>query len=122
MAEPIGVKPGVYTVSGEPVMGLCIVIDDAEAGWKVTDGKDDSITISIPSDSPWRVMRVPDEDDPNSFYLQVFRKDGKLNSVVLQSFVHPTGEVHTPNADHPEGQPPELKIFYTNPEEAVAAL
>ncbi|MGH9802590.1 MAG: hypothetical protein ACRD82_19670 [Blastocatellia bacterium] len=114
--EPIIIKPGVYTLPGKPkVMGLCIVIDDQEAGWLMADKADGSITINIPSESPWKVMRVPDEDG-SGYYLQIFRIDGKLNSIVLESFMHPTDDVHTPNADHPADKPPALQIHYTKPE------
>jgi len=121
MSEPIGVRPGTYPVPGqeEPVMGLCIVLDDAEASWEVTEENDYSITIKIPPTSPWRVNRAEDKDEPGSFYLQVFRKGAKINSIVLNSFVHPTDEVHTPNADSPKDAPPELKIHYTNPPDEV---
>ncbi len=122
MAEPVGVGPGVYTDNGEEIMGLCFVIDDTDADWKVTPNSDGSIVVNIPKKSPWKVTRVPDEDDPYSNYLQVYRRDGKLNAIVLKSFIHPTDEVHTPNADHPDGEPPQLQIFYTNPEEPEEML
>ncbi len=117
MSEPVGVSPGVYTVGGKEVMGLCFVIDDLDANWKVTEKSDGSIVVTIPNHSPWKVKRTLDKDDPYGHYLQVFRKDGKLNAIVLENFIHPTDAVHTPNADHPKDQPPKLKIFYTNPEE-----
>lgn len=121
MSEPIGIRPGTYPVPGQekPVMGLCIVLDDAEASWKISEKSDGAITITIPSDSPWRVSRVQDADEPDSYYLQVFRVGGHLNSIVLNSFIHPTEEVHTPNADFPDGEPPELRIHYTHPEKEM---
>ena len=115
MSEPIGVKPGVYTTNGQDVMGLCLILDDAEARWSVIEEENDSISINIPSDSLWKVMRVQDKDKPGSSYLQVFRVNGELNALVLQSFVHPTEDVHTPNGNHHPSQPPEVKIFYTAP-------
>ncbi|MFN0111888.1 MAG: hypothetical protein ACKVZH_23765 [Blastocatellia bacterium] len=117
--EPIIIKPGAYPIPGKSdVMGLCVVLNDAEANWKVTEKADGSITVNIPEDSPWRVNRAEDADKPGSHYLQVFRVDGSINAIVLQSFVHPTDDVHTPNADHPMDKPPQFKIFYTNPDSA----
>ena len=119
MAEPVGVNPGVYTIGNEQVMGLCFAIDDKDAGWNVIEESDGSIVVTIPKGSPWKVKRTLDKADPYSHYLQVFRKDGNLNAIVLENFIHPTDEVHTPNADHPKDEPPRLKIFYTNPEKTT---
>lgn len=122
MSESIGIRPGVYTTRGQKeVMGLCVVIDDTEAGWELMENTDGSMTIHIPNRSPWRAMRGSDNDDKKgSYYLQIFRVGGKLNSIELQSFVNSTGDVHTPNASHPADKEPGLKIHYTSPE-AISA-
>lgn len=117
MSDPIEVRPGVYTEHGkESIMGLCIVIDAQEAGWQVkkSNGK---IIVTIPSNSSWRVMKVPDPDNPDEDYLQIFRIGGNLNSLALQSFLHPTEDVHTPNSDHPSNKPPAIKILYSHPDQ-----
>jgi hypothetical protein len=120
--EPIEVKPGVYTMPGEPeIMGLCIMIDNKEAQWEVTTTDHYTTVIKIKKNSKWNVQEYTDPKTGKK-NLQIFREGAKLNSIVLRQFIHPTKEkcteeVYTPNAHAAKNEDSELRIFFTTPED-----
>ena len=115
--EPIDIVPGVYTKPGEQeVMGLCIMIDNQDAQWEVTTSDHYTTVIKIKKGSKWNA-RVFTDPKTGKQRLQIFREGAKLNSLVLNQFIHPTEEVYTPNANAANNEESELKIFYTTPED-----
>jgi hypothetical protein len=116
MAEPIEIIPGVYTKPGERgVAGLCIMIDKQEAEWEVTTSDDYAIVIKIKKDAKWKVQEYSDPKTGKR-KLQIFREGAKLNGLA-QQFVHATEDAYPHNASAAKGEGPELKIYYTIPED-----
>jgi len=115
--EPIDIVPGVYTKPGErEVMGLCIMIDNQDAQWEVTTSDHYTTVIKIKKGSHWNAQVFTDQKTGKQ-RLQIFREGAKVNSLQLTQFMHPTKEVYTPNAHAGNDEQPELKIFYTTPED-----
>lgn len=117
-SEPIEVRPGVYTISGKPeVMGLCIIIDDSDGKWEVTTSDHYTTTIKIKKGAKWNVQEYTDPKTGKK-RLQIFCEGAKLNSLILNQFINPTGEVYTPNTHAEKNEESELKIFYTTPNDS----
>jgi hypothetical protein len=109
--EPIDIFPGVYTKPGEEeVMGLCIMIDSQDAQWEVTTSDHYTTVIKIKKGSKWNVQEFTDPKTGRR-KLQIFREGAKLNRLA-QQFVNP----HDSSAADTEA--PELKIYYTTPEDS----
>jgi|SRR6185369_9417116 hypothetical protein len=118
--EPIEIVPGVYKKSGgTDVVGLCIVLDNQDGKWDVTTSDHYTTTIKIKKDAIWKVEEYADPMTGKQ-KVRIFCEDGKLNSLALKHFIHPTEEVYTPNAHAPKNEWPELKIFYTTPNDSQA--
>ena len=110
--EPIEIIPGVYTTAGGPeIMGLCIMIDNQDAQWKVTTTAQYGTVIRIKNGSKWNAQEYT---DPNTGRrkLQIFREGAKLNSLELKQFIHPTEDVYTPNGNAAENEESQVRIFY----------
>jgi hypothetical protein len=115
--EPIDVIPGVYTIPGKPeVVGLCIMIDDQDGKWEVTTSDHYTTTIKIKKGANWNVQTYTDPKTGKR-KVQIFREGAKLNSLALRHFIQPTDEVCTPNGHTANDEWPEVKIFYTTPED-----
>jgi len=114
---PIDVFPGVYTKPGEPeVMGLCIVIDNEDAQWEVTTSDHYTTTIKIKRGAKWNAQEYTDPKTGKKM-LQIFREGAKLNRLA-QQFIHPTEEAYTHNVSGANGEGPQIKIYYTTPEDS----
>jgi hypothetical protein len=115
--EPIDIFPGVYTIAGgREVGGLCIMIDNQDAQWEVTTSDHYTTVIKIKKDSNWNVQEVTDPKTGKR-KLQIFREGAKLNRLA-QQFVHPTDEAHPHDTSAANGEVPQLKIYYTTPEDS----
>lgn len=115
--EPIDVIPGVYKrPGGREVMGLCIVLDNQDGQWEVTTYDHDTTVIKIKNGAKWS---VEDYTDPKTGKrkVRIFCEGGKLNSLALKQFIQPTEEVYTPNGNAANDEMPEVKIFYTTPDD-----
>jgi len=111
--EPIDIVPGVYTTPGGPeIMGLCIMIDNQDAQWKVTTTAQYGTVIRIKNGSKWNAQEYT---DPNTGKrkLQIFREGAKLNSLELKQFIHPTKDVYTPNGNAADNEESQARIYYT---------
>ena len=118
MPEPIEVIPGIYTEpDGREVMGLCIVLDNQDAKWEVTKSEHYTTVIKIKNDAKWEVEEYTDEKTGKR-KVRIFCEGGKLNSLSLKQFIHPTEGVYTPNGNAANNEMPELKIFYTTPDDS----
>ncbi|HEU0178834.1 MAG TPA: hypothetical protein VFV58_31610 [Blastocatellia bacterium] len=116
--EPIEVFPGVYTESdGRKVMGLCIVIDNQDGKWEVNKSEHYTTVIKIKDGAKWEAEEYIDPKT-HKRKVRIFLEDGKLNSVTLKQFIHPTEEVYTPNGNAANNEMPEVKIFYTTPKDS----
>jgi hypothetical protein len=112
-AEPIIIRPGVYTTPGGPeIMGLCIMIDNQDAQWEVTTTAQYGTVIRIKNGSKWNAQEYI---DPNTGKrkLQVFREGAKLNALELKQFIHPTEDVYTPNGNAADNEESQAKIHFT---------
>ena len=117
MAEPIEVKPGVYTKpGGGEVTGLCIVLDNQDAQWEVTTSDNYTTVIKIKNSATWHAQEYADPNTGKRM-VQIFREGGKLNSLALKHFVNPTEGVYTPNGNAVNNEEPQFQIFYTTPED-----
>lgn len=115
--EPIDIVPGVYTKPGErEVMGLCIMIDSQDAEWEVTKSDNYTTIIKIKKDAKWNVQEYTDPKTGKR-KLQIFREGAKLNRLV-QQYTDPTEEAYTHDASGASGDGPELKIYFTTPEDS----
>jgi hypothetical protein len=115
--EPIDIFPGVYTKPGEPeIMGLCIMIDNQDAEWEVSTSDDYAIVIKIKKDAKWKVQEYTDKKTRKR-KLQIFREGATLNRLA-QEFTHPKGKAYSRNGSAAKDAGPELKIFYTTPEDS----
>ena len=116
--EPIDVIPGVYTEpDGREVMGLCIVLDNQDGKWEVTESDHYTKVIKIKDGAKWEVEEYTDPKTGRR-KIRIFCEGGKLNSVALKQFIHPTEDVYTPNGNAANNEWPELKIFYTTPDDS----
>lgn len=116
--EPIEVIPGVYTKpDGKKVMGLCIVLDNQDGAWDVTTSDYYSINIKIKKNSTWKAEEYTDPETRKR-KIRIFCEGGKLNSLALKHFIHPTEETYTPNGNAANDEWPEIKIFYTTPKDS----
>ena len=116
MAEPIEVKPGVYTKpGGSEVTGLCVVIDNQDAQWEVTTSDNYTTIIKIKDGAKWNAQEYTDPNTGNRM-VQIFREGAKLNGLA-QDFTQPTEEAYTTSASTAKGEGPGLKIYYTTPED-----
>jgi hypothetical protein len=114
---PIDIVPGVYTKPGErEVMGLCIMIDDQDDKWEVTTSDNYTTTIKIKNGSKWNVQEYTDPKTGKR-KIQIFREGARLNSLE-QKFINRTEEAYTQDASAEKGGGPQLKIFYTTPEDS----
>jgi hypothetical protein len=114
---PIDIVPGVYTKPGErEVMGLCIMIDDQDDKWEVTSSDNYTTTIKIKNGSKWNVQEYTDPKTGKR-KIQIFREGARLNSLE-QKFINRTEEAYTHDASATKGEGPQLKIFYTTPEDS----
>jgi hypothetical protein len=117
MPEPIDIRPGVYTKPGEgEVVGLCIMIDNQDAQWEVTTSDHHTTVIKIKRGAHWKA-RVFTDPNTGKSKLQLFREGAKLDHLA-QQFAHPTEEAYSHDANAANGEVPELKIFYTTPEDS----
>ncbi|HEU0184637.1 MAG TPA: hypothetical protein VFS27_04935 [Blastocatellia bacterium] len=115
--EPIDVVPGVYTIPGKPeVMGLCIMIDDQDAKWEVTTTDHYTTTIKIKNGAKWNVQEYTDPKTGKR-KIQIFREGAKLNRLA-QEFIHPTEKAYSQGPGETKGEGPQLKIFYSTPEDS----
>jgi hypothetical protein len=118
MPEPIEVTPGVYTGhDGREVMGLCIVLDNQDGKWEVTESDHHTTVIKIKDGAKWEVEEYTDPKTGKR-KVRIFCEGGKLNSLALKQFIHPTEGVYTPNGNAANNEWPELKIFYTTPDDS----
>jgi len=118
MPEPIEVIPGVYKEpDGREVMGLCIVIDNQDGKWEVSKSGHYSTVIKINNGAKWEAEEYTDPKTGKR-KVRIFCEGGKLNSLALKHFINPTEEVYTPNASAANNEMPELKIFYTTPDDS----
>lgn len=115
--EPIDVIPGVYKKDdGQEVMGLCIVLDNQDGQWEVTTYDNDTTVIKIKNGAKWEVEEYTDPKTRKR-KVRIFCEGGKLNSLALKQFIHPTEGVYTPNGNAANDEMPEVKIFYTTPDD-----
>jgi hypothetical protein len=118
MPDPIEVIPGIYTEpDGREVMGLCIVIDNQDGKWEVSKSGHYSTVIKINNGAKWEAEEYTDPKTGKR-KVRIFCEGGKLNSLALKHFIHPTDEVYTPNGNAANNEWPELKIFYTTPDDS----
>jgi len=116
MPEPIEVRRGVYTKpGGREVMGLCIVIDNQDAQWEVTTSEHYTTVIKIKHGAKWNVEEYTDQKTGKRT-VQIFREGAKLQSLA-QQFIHPTEDAYAPIAVAANNEGPEIKIYYTTPED-----
>jgi hypothetical protein len=116
--DPIEVIPGVYTKpGGVEVMGLCIVIDNQDGKWNVTTSDHYTTTITIKKNATWKAEEYTDPKTGKR-KIRIFCEGGKLNALALNQFIHPTDEMYTPNGHAAKDEWPELKIFYTTPDDS----
>ena len=116
--EPIEVIPGVYTEEdGREVMGLCIVIDNQDGKWEVTRSGHYTTVIKIKNGAKWEAEEYTDPKTGKR-KVRIFCEGGKLNSLALKQFIQPTEEVYTPNGNAASNEWPEVKIFYTTPDDS----
>jgi hypothetical protein len=117
MPDPIDVFPGVYTnTGGLEVVGLCIMIDNQDAQWEVTTSDHHTTVIKIKKSSKWNVQEITDQKTGKR-KVQLFREGAKLNRLA-QEFIRPTEEAYTKDPSAAKGEGPELRIFYTTPEDS----
>lgn len=115
--EPIDVIPGVYTRhDGRVVEGLCIVLDNQDSKWEVTKSGNYTTVIKIKNNAKWEVDEYTDPKTGER-KVRIFCEGGKLNSLALSHFIHPTNGVYTPNGNAVNNEMPEVKIFYTTPDD-----
>ena len=116
--EPIEVIRGLYkNPGGEMVEGLCIVLDNQDGKWEVTTSSNyKSTVIKIKDGAKWHVEDYIDPDTKKR-KVRIFCEGGKLNSLELDQFIHPTEEVYTPNGNAANNEWPGVKIFYTTPDD-----
>jgi hypothetical protein len=115
--EPIDVIPGVYTEpDGREVMGLCIVLDNQDGKWEVTKSDHYTTVIKIKDGAKWEAEEYTDPKTSKR-KVRIFCEGGKLNSLALKQFINPTEGVYTPNGNAANDEMPELKIFYTTPDD-----
>jgi len=118
MPEPIDIVPGVYKeADGREVMGLCIVLDNQDGKWEVTKSGHYTTVIKIKDGAKWEAEEYTDPKTGKR-KVRIFCEGGKLNSLALKHFIHPTDEVYTPNGNAANNEWPELKIFYTTPDDS----
>lgn len=118
MPDPIEVIPGVYTKpGGREVMGLCIVLDNQDGKWEVTTYDHYTTVIKIKNGAKWEAEEYTDPKTGKR-KVRIFCEGGKLNSLALKHFIHPTEGVYTPNGNAANNEMPELKIFYTTPDDS----
>jgi hypothetical protein len=117
--EPIEIVPGVYTQSGgtEEVTGLCIVLDNQDGKWDVTTSDHYTTTIKIKKGATWKVEEYTDPTTGKQ-KVRIFCEGGKLNSLALKQFIQPTEEMYTPNGNAANNEWPEVRIFYTTPDDS----
>ena len=116
--EPIDVFPGVYTEpDGREVMGLCIVFDNQDGEWEVTTYDHHTTVIKIKNGARWEAEEYTDPKTGKR-KVRIFCEGGKLNSLAHKQFIHPTEGVYTPNGNAANNEMPELKIFYTTPDDS----
>ena len=122
MAEiPINIFPGVYTEpGGREVTGLCIMIDNQDGKWEVTTSDNYTTVIKIKNGAKWSAEEYTDPKTGER-KVRIFREGAKLNGLA-QQFIRPTEEAYTPNASAAKGEGPELKIYYTTPEDSHTPL
>ena len=114
--DPIDIFPGVYTEDdGRQVMGLCVVIDNQDGKWEVTKYGHDTTVIKIKNNAKWEAEEYTDPNGKRK--VRIFCEGGKLNSLALKQFINPTEGVYTPNGNAADDEMPELKIFYTTPDD-----
>jgi hypothetical protein len=117
MPDPIDVFPGVYTnTGGLEVVGLCIMIDNQDAQWEVTTSDHHTTVIKIKKSSKWNVQEITDPKTGKR-KVQLFREGAKLNRLA-QEFIRSTDEAYTKDTSAAKGEGPELRIFYTTPEDS----
>jgi hypothetical protein len=118
MAEvPINIFPGAYTKpDGNEVTGLCVVIDNQDGQWEVTTSDNYTTVIKIKNGSKWNVHEYTDPETGER-KMRLFREGAKLNGVA-QEFSKPTEEAYTQSASAAKSEGPELKIYYTTPEDS----
>jgi hypothetical protein len=115
MPEPIEIRRGVYTKpGGGGVMGLCIVIDSQDAQWEVIKSDQYTTVIKIEHGAKWNVEEYIDQTGKRK--LQIFCEGAKLDSL-SQQFTHPTEKGYANKARATDNEWPELKIFYTTPDD-----
>jgi len=116
--EPIEVIRGVYSgPDGREVMGLCIVLDNQDGKWEVTKSEHYTTIIKIKNDAKWHAEEYTDPKT-HKRKVRIFLEGGKLNSLELKQFIHPTEEVYTANGNAANDEWPEVKIFYTTPDDS----
>jgi hypothetical protein len=117
MAEPINIFPGVYKKpGGREVTGLCIMLDNQDGQWEVTTSDNYTTVIKIKNGAKWSVEEYT---DPNTGERRVrfFLEGAKLNHLA-QQFIQSTDEAYAPNASRANSEGPEIKIYYTTPEDS----
>jgi len=121
MPDPIEILPGVYTgPDGSAVEGLCIVLDNQDGKWEVTtSGNYNTTVIKIKNGAKWHVDDYIDRETGKR-KVRIFCEGGKLNSLELNQFIRPTEGVYTPNGNAAKNEMPEVKIFYTTPDDSHA--
>jgi hypothetical protein len=116
--DPIEVFPGVYTKpGGVEVMGLCIVLDNQDGKWDVTTSDHYTTTIKIKKNATWKAEEYTDPKTGKR-KVRIFCEGGKLNALALKQFIQPADEVYTPNGNAANNEWPELRIFYTTPNDS----
>ena len=117
MAEPINIFPGVYKkAGGSEVTGLCIMLDNQDGQWEVTTSDDYTAVIKIKNGAKWSVEEYT---DPNTGgrTVRFFLEGAKLNHLA-QQFIQPIEEAYAPNTGRAKSGGPEIKIYYTTPEDS----
>jgi hypothetical protein len=117
LRQPINIFPGAYTKpDGREVTGLCVVLDNLDGQWEVTTSDNYTTVIKIKNGSKWNVDEYTDPETGER-KMRLFREGAKLNGVA-QEFNKPTEEAYTQGASAAKSEGPELKIYYTTPEDS----
>jgi len=118
MAEiPINIFPGAYTKpGGREVTGLCIMLDNQDGQMEVTTSDNYTTVIKIKHGAKWSVEEYTDPKTGER-NVRFFLEGAKLNHLA-QQFIQPTEGAYAPNASRATLEGPEIKIYYTTPEDS----
>jgi hypothetical protein len=92
------------------------MLDNQDGKWEVTKSGHYTTVIKIKHGAKWEVEEYADPKTGKR-KVRIFCEGGKLNALSLEHFIHPTEEVYTPNGNAMKNEMPEVKIFYTTPDD-----